>query len=351
MIPPSHTSEKTFRAGGAAGTDEGLAVVIPAFKGGHLREALAAFAAQTSRRFRLYVADDASPENLEAIVRPFARELDLVYRRFDRNLGGTSLASHWDRAIALSDERWVWLFSDDDEVSPDCVAAFWAARVQRPESGGLHRFQCQFVGPDGKALPQVTLYRYPPQASWEEHVRAITMTHPQYVTIVQNVIFPRELYQRHGGFADYPLGLWSDYITWARWSYEEGFFTMPTGTVFYRIHPSSIGGQIFCAGGGRTELLRTAGRMLVELHAMFAERGRRAPDWALLIWMSQLFQYAPAPLSLDERAAAAECLRLGWPRWPLIREVVFWFYAGRPALRRSRWAQWLLRWKRRFRAN
>ena len=349
MSPPANLGERL--AGGSTPASEGLAVVIPAFKGAYLRTTLASFVAQTSRRFRVYVADDASPEDLAAIVRPFAGELDLAYHRFERNLGGTSIARHWDRAIALSDERWVWLFSDDDEVSPDCVAAFWAARAERPAAAGLHRFQCLFVGADGKPLPNVEMYRYPPHASWEDHVRAITITQPQYVTIVQNVIFPRELYRRHGGFTDYPLGLWSDFITWARFSYEEGFFTLPAGEVYYRIHPASIGGRIFCGGGEREKMLHTAGRMVADLRALMAERGVQVPDWDFLIFLSQLLEYAQLPLSATERVAAAEALRTGWPRWPVVREAVFWWYAGRPALRQARWLQGALQWKRRLAAR
>ena len=114
--------------------DERLAVIIPAFKGRHLAATLASFAAQTDRRFRVYVADDGSPEELAPIVAPFRAQLDLVYHRFPENLGRTSLAGHWHRAMALSRERWVWLFSDDDLVSPDSVAAFWAERARRPSS-------------------------------------------------------------------------------------------------------------------------------------------------------------------------------------------------------------------------
>lgn len=327
----------------AAVHGERLAVVIPAYKGRHLPDTLAAFAAQTCRRFRVYVADDASPENLEALVAPFAGRLDLVYRRFPENLGRVSLARHWDRAIALGDERWVWLFSDDDLVSPDCVAAFWAAQEGDAPAAGLHRFQSEFIGADGRPLPGCRIMRYPVHQTWEEHVRALANRDALYVSIVQNIVFPRELYQRHGGFADYPLGLWSDYITWARWARADGIRTLPAGLVSYRVHAGSIGGNLLHAGADRSELLRVGGRMFADLSALFAAEGKRAPELLLLAWFARLFRFSPFPLSATERRAAAQALRTGWPRLPLVREAVFWWHAVRPILKRQPWLRRLAR--------
>ena len=99
-----------------------LAIILPAYKGRFLSETLDSVAAQTCRDFVLYIGDDASPDALQEIVRPYESRLPLVYHRFDRNLGRTDLAGHWERCIALSDEPLVWLFSDDDLMPPDGVA-------------------------------------------------------------------------------------------------------------------------------------------------------------------------------------------------------------------------------------
>jgi glycosyltransferase involved in cell wall biosynthesis len=325
---------------------EGLAVVIPAYKGAYLTATLGSFAAQTDRRFRIYIGDDASPDDLAAIVAPFRSQLDLIYHRFPTNLGRTSLTRHWDRVIALSQERWIWLFSDDDFVSPDCVAGFWTARARDPAGAGLLRFQCDYVAAEGQPISGIRMFRYPPHQTWEEHVHGPALRGVTYTSIVQNVIFPREIYLRHHGFYDYPLGFWSDFITWARFSREEGLTLIPAGSVFYRIHASSIGGHVFVGGGDRCNLLRIGGRMFADLRLLYAEVGRRPPRWEFLRWFSRLFQFSPQPLNAAERAAAREALRLGWPDWPLLREAVFWFSAGRPMLRNLRWVVALYRFGR-----
>jgi hypothetical protein len=82
-----------------------LAIIIPAWKGRFLGKAVASIAAQTDRRFTLYVCDDASPDQIEAIAREAAGDLPFVFHRFPENLGGSDLVSHWERCIALRKDQ------------------------------------------------------------------------------------------------------------------------------------------------------------------------------------------------------------------------------------------------------
>ena len=43
------------------------------------------------RSFTVYIGDDASPQNLKEIVSDYADKMNIVYRRFDTNLGGVDL--------------------------------------------------------------------------------------------------------------------------------------------------------------------------------------------------------------------------------------------------------------------
>ena len=92
-----------------------LAIVIPAYKSTFLAAALDSIAAQTSLDFTLYIGDDCSPNHLGAIVDRYRDRINLVYHRFDTNLGGKDLVAQWERCIDMSQgEEWIWLFSDDD---------------------------------------------------------------------------------------------------------------------------------------------------------------------------------------------------------------------------------------------
>ena len=99
-----------------------LAIVIPAYKSTFLAAALDSIAAQTCKDFILYIGDDCSPNNLGEIVDGYRDKINLVYKRFDTNLGGKDLVAQWERCIDMTQgEDWLWLFSDDDVMEKNCV--------------------------------------------------------------------------------------------------------------------------------------------------------------------------------------------------------------------------------------
>ena len=82
-----------------------IAIIIPAYKKDFLRSTLESIAAQDCRDFTVYVGDDASPADIYGIVHSFEDRIDIVYHRFEYNLGRTDLVGHWKRCIDMSDEQ------------------------------------------------------------------------------------------------------------------------------------------------------------------------------------------------------------------------------------------------------
>jgi glycosyltransferase involved in cell wall biosynthesis len=205
-----------------------LAIVIPAYKPEFLGEALRSIERQTDRRFRLYVGDDAGPPRIREICDSFD-SLDLTYHRFAENLGGRSLTEHWNRCVSLSAEPWVWLFADDDEMSPDCVEAFHASR---PQLGGvdLVRFQTDTIDAEGRVL--ATNPSHPAKESAEEFVLA--RLRGERVSFVVEYIFRRTAFERVGGFLDFPVGWCADDATWFEISRAAAIHTLPRGRVRWR---------------------------------------------------------------------------------------------------------------------
>lgn len=134
-----------------------LAFVIPAYRSLYLRDTLNSLANQTCQDFSVYVGDDASLDNIKGIIDEFRDRLDIVYHRFDANLGGKDLVSHWERCIKLcNDEEWVCLFSDDDILEPRCVEAFMECDM-REHVDVLH-YNLSIINKDGQLLRRCTDY-------------------------------------------------------------------------------------------------------------------------------------------------------------------------------------------------
>lgn len=217
---------------------DSLAIVIPAYKPGFLRTALASVAAQTDRRFRLYVGDDAGPGEVADICAAYAASgEDITYHRFEANLGRTSLAAHWNRCIARTSEPWVWLFSDDDVMLPDCVAAIHA---ELPRAGDVDvlRFDSEVIDGQGRRL--CTNPPHPQVESGADFIFERMFGRRRGYAV--DHVFRRKAFDAAGGFPEYPFAWGSDYAAWFLFSRRGGIRTLRAGRVQYRETRQSISG-------------------------------------------------------------------------------------------------------------
>jgi hypothetical protein len=207
-----------------------LAIVIPAYKPDFFRAALESVAAQTDRRFRVYVGDDNGPPDIaRACAEVAATGLDIVYHRFDENLGGRSLAAHWNRCVALSTEPWVWLFSDDDVMGPDCVAAIHA-ELEKDRGSHVLRFDTEVIDRTGR-----TLSANPAHPATETGIDFLyARLRGERNSYVVEYVFRRQAFERAGGFPDYPVAWCSDDVAWYTFSEGGAIRTLPTGKIRWR---------------------------------------------------------------------------------------------------------------------
>ena len=128
-----------------------LAIIIPAYKATFLPAALDSIAAQTCKDFTLYVGDDYSPEPIGHIIEQYKEKINLVYQRFDTNLGGKDLVAQWERCIAMSkEEPYIWLFSDDDVMEPNCVELLLQQIENTKGTYDLYHFDSYRIDENGK---------------------------------------------------------------------------------------------------------------------------------------------------------------------------------------------------------
>ena len=210
-----------------------VAIIIPAYKPDFLRATLDSIAAQTVKDFHVYVANDCSPHDLHAIVKDFENILPLTYHRFEKNMGGSDLVGHWHRSIRLSgDEKWIWMWSDDDIMQPRCIESFLQLPTETRSSSLVH-FQLDILdSATGQLIPSP---RYPEPLSADEYLRGkLTCSLTTYVVAF---IFPRSLSLRAGGFENFDLAWGADFMTWVKMAaLSDGIVTVdaPESKVLWR---------------------------------------------------------------------------------------------------------------------
>lgn len=218
-----------------------LAIVIPAFKANYFDAALASLAGQTNKNFKVYVCDDASPDDLQTVANRYAEDINITYHRFEENMGSYNLPGHWNRSVKLAKEEWVWLFSDDDVMSPGCVGAFYEALTATNEAYNLYRFNIEMIDAAGNVIcvkaPHPGL-----ESGFEFAQRRL---HSESLSAAVEYIFKKDVFTEKNGFVYFPLAYCADDASWVEFAGNKPIYTIAPEIVYWRasgVNISSVKG-------------------------------------------------------------------------------------------------------------
>lgn len=183
-----------------------LAIIIPFFKLAFFEDTLESLANQTDKRVKIYIGDDASPEDCSLLLEKYQGKFDFVYHRFETNLGGQSLTKQWERCIALAnDEEWFMILGDDDYLGEDVVAKFYNAISTFGNQSNVIRNSSLLI--DEYKEPISKVYDHP---VYEEAIASYCRKlKGDSRSSLSEHIFRTSAYKKHG-FKDYKLAWSSD---------------------------------------------------------------------------------------------------------------------------------------------
>jgi glycosyltransferase involved in cell wall biosynthesis len=217
--------------------NKNLAIVIPAYKSTFLRETLESIANQTNKNFTLYIGDDASPYDLFRIVKEYEGKMDIVYKKFEYNLGGKDLVAQWERCVDLTkNEEWLWMFSDDDVMNKCCVEEFYA--TLREQKSDIYHFNIKIIDDNGSIIVNCT--EYPLYLSAYDFfpllfTNKIEARMPEFV-------FNKEIFFEKGRFQKYDLAFRTDTATVMKNGLQNGIRTIPNCLVYWRLSAENVSG-------------------------------------------------------------------------------------------------------------
>ena len=216
-----------------------LAIIIPFFKLTYFEATLQSLANQTDKRFRVYIGDDASPEDCSALLQRFEEKIDFTYHRFKTNLGAISLTQQWERCITLSnDEEWIMILGDDDVLGNNVVSEFYTDLINvNHEEINLIRYASQIIDKFGDSISEV--FGHPKIESssdsfWRKFQEKTRSSLSEY-------IFKREVYLKYK-FKNFPLAWHSDDLAWLEFADNKPIFSINTSLIKVRVSSSSISG-------------------------------------------------------------------------------------------------------------
>ena len=214
-----------------------LAIVIPAYKSHFLKETLDSLCKQTCKDFILYIGDDCSPFNIKEIVDTYIDHIQIVYYRFQNNLGKIDLVGQWERCIALSKEPWIWLFSDDDTMDETCVERFYEAIKLFPNQEIFH-YNVNVIDQNSNIIKRT---RFPKVLSSQDF--ALGKLKGILNSYVVEYAFSRNIYEKNQGFQKFDLAWNSDDATWIKFGISNGIKTITGACVNWRKSSLNISPQ------------------------------------------------------------------------------------------------------------
>ena len=90
--------------------------VLPAYKAKYLNEAIDSILNQTYKDFELIIVNDASPEDIDSIVKRYDDDR-IQYYCNEKNLGGTDLIAQWNHSITYAKGEYIGFVDSDDWVN------------------------------------------------------------------------------------------------------------------------------------------------------------------------------------------------------------------------------------------
>lgn len=213
-----------------------LAIVIPYYKPTFFEETLSSLASQTNKNFKVYIGNDASPDDPMKLINSFQKELKITYKRFDYNVGGTSLTKQWERCIELiQDEEWIMILGDDDFLAPNVIEIFYEDFPKLKGKTQVIRFATKLICEEPKSVSSV--FKHPVwenvQDSYKRKIENSTRSS------LSEYIFSKKTYLEYG-FYPYPLGWYSDDRAWFEFTAGKPIFSINSALVYIRNSPFNI---------------------------------------------------------------------------------------------------------------
>lgn len=216
-----------------------LAIIIPYYKLTFFEETLNSLFNQTDKRFIVYIGDDASPENPLVLLEKFKGKFEFYYTKFERNLGGISLANQWHRCVDLANEDWIMILGDDDILSPNLVEDFYK-NLPEIESckSNIVRFSTKIIDSSGKLISDT--YNHPKTETAIEFL--CRKFSKQTRSSLSEHIFKRAVVVEKR-FRNFPLAWHSDDMAVIDFSESNKIYSISSSFVSVRVSEISLTGD------------------------------------------------------------------------------------------------------------
>lgn len=184
-----------------------FSILIPAFKAKYLKECIDSVLSQTFKDFEIVIVNDASPENVEEIVKKY-NDRRIKYYLNESNIGAENVVENWNKCLQYSSGDYVICMGDDDKLLPSCLDEYEKLLCQYPGIGLLHGWT-EIIDEHSKVV-ELTTHR----CNYETAMSLLWHRMHAYSTqYIGDFCYNSLLLKENGGFYYLPLAWGSDDIS------------------------------------------------------------------------------------------------------------------------------------------
>ena len=107
-----------------------FSIIVPAYKPQFLAECIESILAQTYSDWELIIVNDASPYDLDSIVKNY-EDRRIRYYINEKNFGAVAMVNNWNHCLEYVTGEYVINMGDDDKLTPACLENGSFSRLSR----------------------------------------------------------------------------------------------------------------------------------------------------------------------------------------------------------------------------
>lgn len=208
-------------------------ITIPAYKAAFLHECIASILAQTYPDFELIIVNDASPEDLDAVVNQFT-DSRIRYYKNEKNCGMVDVVDNWNICLSYAKGDYIICMGDDDLLAPTCLAEYNLLMDKFPDLAIYHG-RVKIINEHSEVIGYQE-----PRPAFESVYSMIYYRLQGRRQFIGDFLFKTSTLRENGGFYKFPLAWGSDEVSTYIAATEHGIANSDSPIFAYRISSLTI---------------------------------------------------------------------------------------------------------------
>lgn len=216
-------------------TDIKFSVTVPAYKAQFLAECIDSILVQTYKNFELIIVNDASPQDLDSIVKRYD-DPRIHYYKNKVGFGAEHVVGNWNKCLEYATGDYVICMGDDDKLLPNCLEEYVKLIKQYPNLN-LYHAMTLLIDEKSKVIGV--------QAPRPLHESVLSMIYYRWFGGIRSQYIGDWLFRtRHlkdiGGFVDVPCAWEADDISACKAAGNKGVANLQVPGFLYRVNSQTI---------------------------------------------------------------------------------------------------------------